>query len=378
MNRRRFATLAVGGMAMGLVACGRRSIPSVPALGTLASNNARVAWRKRLGEAGAGFRPSLSGDSLWVADRAARVLRVGVADGVEQVRVELDTPLVTGVGSDRETQWVVDAEGGLVALDADGARRWRTELGAKADSIPAAGSGTVVVRLSNNTVVGFDSADGSQRWVHARRGPPLVLRQTSAVALDSTAAYVGLPGGRVVALSLTTGATLWEAGITVPRGSNEIERIADVVGTPALAGDELCALAFQGRLTCVDRDSGRLVWTADLLGGGGVAVDGRIIAVADSEDRLRGYSRSHLDIWTQEALRGRRLGQPLLAQGLLWVGDANGFVHVLDAATGSILGRTETDGTPIVSPPVALPGDSPRVAVQTRGGMLAAIDARAP
>ena len=62
---------------------------------------------------------------------------------------------------------------------------------------------------------------GRRRWTFDRQPPALVLRQTATIAMDASTAYVGLPGGRLVALSLQNGALKWETAVGLPRGSNE-------------------------------------------------------------------------------------------------------------------------------------------------------------
>lgn len=35
-----------------------------------------------------------------------------------------------------------------------------------------------------------------------------------------------------------------------PRGASDLERLTDVVGSPQIAGNLLCAVAYQGRIVC--------------------------------------------------------------------------------------------------------------------------------
>jgi outer membrane protein assembly factor BamB len=108
-------------------------------------------------------------------------------------------------------------------------------------SAPAVADGTVLVRTSDNRVVAYDTDGGKRRWQYQRQNPPLVLRNSGGIAMVPGLAFVGMPGGRMVALALGSGAPRWDVPLAQPRGTTELERIADVVGSPLVIGRELCA-----------------------------------------------------------------------------------------------------------------------------------------
>ena len=348
-----------------------KSRPKPPELPPVtAPASARVAWSLSLPGAGVGFQPVAVGDSLWASGRDGTVVRVDAASGRPQWRVSAGQPLIGGVGSDGETAVVAGRDGSLIAFDRDGKHKWSTPTGAEVVTVPSVAVGLVLVRTSDNRVAAFDAETGRRRWTFQRQNPPLVLRQTSLIAMDPGTAYVGLPGGRLVALSLETGALRWEAAVAVPRGSNEIERIADVVGSPLLSGREICAVTFQGRLGCFESASGRALWGRDLSSPAGLDLDARLVVVPDERGEVHAFSRSGASLWRQDKLRGRTLAAPLLLPRFITLGDGTGLVHVLERDGGAIAGRVPTDGSAIVSAPVAAAG---LAVVQTTAGALYAL-----
>ena len=72
------------------------------------------------------------------------------------------------------------------------------------------------------------------------------------MVMDGALLFLGFPGGRLSALNVATGTLRWDASVAVPKGATELERVADVVGTPVVSGREVCAAAFQGRAGCFD------------------------------------------------------------------------------------------------------------------------------
>lgn len=325
-------------------------LPELPAV--TGESALGMAWTRQIGPGGVGFQPLVVGDSLLVASRDGVVARLDAATGNPVWRVELDTPLIAGVGSDGNTTVVAAQDGSLIALDRDGAQRWRSAVGAEIVTVPAVGVGLVVARGSDNRVSAWDLDTGKRRWSFDRQPPALVLRQTASVAMDPGSAYVGLPGGRLVALSLQNGALRWEAAIGLPRGSNEIERIADVVGSPLISGREVCAAAWQGRIACLDTSSGRAAWGRELAAAAGIDLDSSQLVAVDSEGALHAFSRTGASFWKQEALKRRQPSAPLLTQNSLLIGDSLGLVHRVSRDDGSLQARVATDGSRIVGAPV--------------------------
>jgi len=363
-----FVLAALGGCGIWPWSSSRPALPELPPVSALAS--ARIAWSLSLAGAGVGFQPVAVGDSLFAAARDGTVVRVDPTSGRVQWRFDAGQPLIAGVGSDGETTVVAGRDGSLIALDRNGARKWSVPSGAEVVTVPSVALGLVLVRTSDNRVAAFDTDTGKRRWTFQRQSPPLVLRQTSLIAIDATAAYVGLPGGRLVSLSLETGALRWEAAVAMPRGSNEIERIADVVGSPLVSGREVCAVAFQGRVGCFDASSGRARWARELSSASGLDLDANLLVVPDERGEVQAFSRSGASVWRQDKLRQRGLSAPLLTSRFVLVGDSTGLVHALARDDGALAARLSTDGSALVAAPVAAGG---LAIVQTSaGGLFAA------
>ncbi len=362
---------AIAALALGLGGCAwwpwssRPKIPDPPPITAPAS--ASVAWSVSLGGGGVNFQPVLAGDSLWAAGRDGTVARIDPATGAVRWRVRLEQPLIAGVGSDGGSVVVAGRDGSLIALDAAGNRRWSSPTGAEVVTVPSVALGLVIVRTSDNRVSAFELDSGKRRWTFHRQSPPLVLRQTSGIAIDASSAYVGLPGGRLVALTLDSGALRWEAAVSIPRGANEIERIADIVGMPLVGGREVCAASFQGRIGCFDAASGRTLWVRDLSSPSGFDMDGEMLVSPDDRGDVHAFSRRGASVWRQDGLRRRELAAPLLLPRFVAIGDNTGLVHALQRDDGRVAARLTTDGSRIVSAPVAAAG---LAVVQTSAGGL--------
>lgn len=326
-------------------------------------------WSVTLGAAGVGFRPAAAGAAVVAASANGSVAKVDVSSGRTLWRVALPA-LSAGVGSDGEVSVVAARDGSLIALDALGARKWVAPVGAEVLTVPAVGQGVVVVRGSDNRISAFELDSGKRRWSFARQAPTLTLRQTGGLLIDGGSVYAGMPGGRLLALSLQNGSVRWESAVSQPKGSNEIERIADVVATPVLQGRDLCAVSFQGRVACFESAGGRGLWARELSSSVGLDVGASAVYVVDEKDQVHAFSRTGASLWRSDRFAWRGVGRPLLESGAVVFGDREGFVHAIAADDAQIVGRVSTDGSAILAGPVRV---ARTVVVQTSAGMLAGL-----
>ena len=318
------------------------------------------------------FFPALAGDAVYVAGRDGSVARLDAAKGSEQWRVSTETRLSGGVGAGARTVVLATEEGEVIALEADsGKPRWRARVSSEVLAPPVVGEGIVLVRTLDNRIFGFGEDDGKRRWVYQRAPGSLILRAPAGVAVLGDTAFAGFSGGKLVAVSLANGAQRWEATVALPKGATELERIADVIGTPALLGREVCAAAYQGRVACFEAASGKQLWSRELSSVTGVSVDARYAFVADDRGTVHAFDRSNgATVWKQEKLAYRQLSRPLSAGATVVVGDFEGQVHFLSRDSGEFVARYPA-GAAVRAAPLALSGAT--LLVQTEDGGLFAL-----
>jgi outer membrane protein assembly factor BamB len=186
--------------------------------------------------------------------------------------------------------------------------------------------------------------------------------------------YSGVPGGRLIAVTDINGGLRWDAPVTIPKGTTELERVADVMGKPVLANREICVASFQGRAGCFDINTGGPIWTREISTTTGIGVDGRGAYVSDESSVVQAFARSGGgSLWKADKLQYRKLTAPLAYNGSAVVGDLQGYLHWLSEDDGSIVGRTATDGSPLrVSPVLVTAQGTQRLIAQTaKGGIYA-------
>ncbi len=346
----------------------------LPAL--TAGQSARPLWQASFGSAGAFvFTPALQGDSLYAAGRDGAVARLDPATGAARWRATAGTQLSGGVGTDGKVVAVGTDKGEVIAMSADkGEVLWRARVSSEILAAPKVAEELVLVRSADSRIFAFGAEDGKRRWVYQRAATALVVRSPAGLTVASGHAFAGFAGGRLVAVSLANGAARWEAAVALPKGATELERVTDIAGDPVIQGREVCAAAFQGRVACYDLQSGNQLWARDISTLSGASVDARYVFVSDAKGTIHAFDRTNgRSVWKQERLSHRRLSLPLPLGGEVAAGDYQGYVHFAARESGAFVARLPTDGSAILSAPVAIPGG---LVVQTQNGGLYALSAK--
>jgi outer membrane protein assembly factor BamB len=228
----------------------------------------------------------------------------------------------------------------------------------------------VVVRSTDSRIFALDVRDGRRRWVYQRAQPPLAVRSASGVVLQGGFVFSGFSGGKLVAVSAANGGLRWEGGVSLPKGTTEIERVTDVVGLPWIGEREACAVSYQGRVACFDLAKGQQLWARPISSSAGLGVDVRYVFVAEDKGAVSALDRSSGNsLWRQDRLANRVLSAPLPLGREIAIGDIEGLVHLLARESGAFVGRVATDGSQIVAPPVRLPNGF--LVQTTKGGLFA-------
>ncbi len=341
--------------------------PKPAALDTLAPKIAgRQVWQAKL--AGVQFPLVVAAreGSFIVAGDDGTVLALEAATGRELWRAQVAAAVSAGVGTDGRFTAVVTLGNEVVTLE-QGRVLWKARLPGRVLTAPLVAGERVFVMGVDRSVHAFDAADGNKLWVLQRPGDPLTLGQSGVLSAVRDTLVVG-QGPRMAGVDPTRGTVRWETSVATPRGTNEVERLADLVGPAARVGNVLCVRAFQATVGCVDAARGSLLWSRNASGSQAVGADDRVVVAGDGSDRLSAWRQGTGELmWTSEKFLFRGLGGVLVAGRTAVFADSQGLVHFLDREDGQPLLRLPTDGSAAVGAPM-LSGTT--LLVATRAGGL--------
>jgi outer membrane protein assembly factor BamB len=334
----------------------------------------RAVWQGGVGSSEKNvFFLALAGNLVYAAGASGQITGFDAIKGGAVARMEAGERVSGAVGTGGGMVFAGTPRGEVLAFDGQGKPLWKARLSGEVLAPPIAQDGVVIARSGDGRIYGLDAADGKRRWVYQRpTAVPLTVRTHVGVIAYRGGIFAGFPGGRLVALAISNGNVAWEGVVAIPRGATELERVADVTSLPVVDGQQICAVAFQGRVACFDAASGTPLWSREASSVAGLALDARYLFLTDVKDAVVALDKaSGASIWKQDKLSGRRVSGPLVFRRFVVVGDYQGYLHFLSREDGSFAARIPTDGSPISAPPIAL--DLTSFLVQTRNGGVFAI-----
>jgi outer membrane protein assembly factor BamB len=334
------------------------------------STTLAVLWQSSVGSAGGYvFTPAVVDSSVYAAAKDGTIARYD--SGGQVWRINAGQAISGGVGADGRLVVVATAKGDVLAFDSSGKALWTARVTSEVLAAPQIAEGLVLVRSGDNRIFGIDAADGKRKWVYQRSTPALSLRSNVGVTLAGKMALAGFPGGKLVAIALNNGAAMWEATVALPKGATELERVSDVTSAPVVAGREVCAAAYQGRVACFDLASGNHLWSRDMSSAAGIDLDARNLYVTDDKGAVHALDRANgATVWKQDKLFMRQVSRPIALSSHVAVGDYQGVVHLLRRENGAFAARYNTDSSGIAAEPQRVERG---FLMQTRNGGLYAL-----
>ena len=343
-----------------------------------------VAWRKSIGMASKEGQlvtapPIAAGGKVFTIDAQATVSAHDAQTGAPLWRINMRP---TDNKRDREGfgGGLAYADGKLymtsgfrlvAQMDANTGRvGWRVRTEQPIHGAPTVAGGRVLAVALDNTLLTFDTATGAPGWTYqALSESARILSSTSpAVSGDTVVAAFG--SGELVALRTANGNDLWNEALSRASRTSALSEIRDIAGRPVIyqgdvfavshsgvfaatdlrtgqarwnlpvvgittplpAGDVVYAVATDGKLICVSRESGQIYWVHDLNAG----------YVSKKTGGLWGIG-SHVaakPLWTN----------PILVNNRLVLASSTGQVAALNAKTGEVEHKIDVRAPVLIGP----------------------------
>lgn len=307
---------------------------------------------------GARQAPAIADGRVYAAAVRGGVRAYDLRSGALVWRYDSKLALSGGPGAGDGLVVAGSLEGDVVALDAaTGAEKWKAKVGNEVIAAPTIGQGLVFVRSNDGRVSAFDQATGQRRWFWNHETPVLSVRGNSAPVLGPGFVFVANDDGTLTALAIADGRVLWDQAVAQAAGRTELERMADVDGTPVLEGTTLYASSYKKQTVAIEAPTGRPQWTHDAGGAGklGVAAD-RVVASGTAGILWAMDKASGSGLWQQDALARRDVSGVAIQGDYAVVGDSGGYLHWLKLADGAFAARVRMGRDAVRAAPVVADG----------------------
>ena len=259
--------------------------------------------------------------------------------------------------------------GEVVVLNShNGGLIWRRMMSTQVLAPPSLAGRWVLVKTVDGKLTALDRATGRPCWDFTHKAPLMILQSDSAPIVSRGVVFVGFGDGQIFALGLQTGRVLWQQAVALPRGLGELDSMVDIIADPVASDSVVFVAAYQGKLAALSKQTGQMIWQCNVSTYHNLAIRGSLIVVTDDQGVIWAINRFNGQVfWQQKALLYRELTAPLIIGNQIWVGDAEGYLHVLSSRNGCFIARCLIDSSGLFVQPVF---DRNGVLVRSSGGDL--------
>ena len=300
-----------------------------------------------------GLGVSIANDRVYAAGHRGDVVALDLASGRVAWRTRVKAPLSGGTAASAELVLVGASDGQLFALDAaHGQVRWKVRLNGEVLAPATISERLIALRTVDGKLHALAPADGHELWSAEQQVPRLSLRGTARPVISGDLVLCGFDNGKVLAVNAGDGSVQWEATVTPPHGRTELERLSDIDSAVDVAGQNVYAVGFQGRVAMLALDTGQVWWSHEASSYRGLSLDDDTLYLATSDGEVVALkARTGAELWRQKALLHRRLSAVAVMDDALVTGDFQGYIHWLDKSTGALAARERSGKVRISSTP---------------------------
>jgi outer membrane protein assembly factor BamB len=311
-----------------------------------------VVWRRSLGK-GSGaknirLRPAQSGDNVYAADYNGQLWALALASGDEIWSRTFDQNITSGVVVAENDLYIATQDGILHSIaKSNGELQWSQPLSSESIAPAVVDNEQVYIRTIDGHLTAFDRRNGKQNWTYQAALPVLTVNGTGSPVLLQNLVITGFANGKLVAVDRELGIPRWDKRLAIPQGRSELERLVDLDGTPLVDKGIVYATAYHGKLSAIGYD-GKTQWETELSSYFGPALGLGNLYITRDDDHVQAYDQINgASVWSQSALQGRFLNQPVEYENYVVVADFEGYVHVLAQVDGEMLGRLSVRPKPL-------------------------------
>jgi len=276
---------------------------------------------------------SISDNRVYAASHKGEVVALDLTNGRVLWHTKSGAPLSGGTASSPDLVVVGASDGQLFAFEATtGHKRWTVRLNGEVLAPAAISAKLIAVRTVDGKLHALSPEDGHELWVTEQQVPRLSLRGTASPVISGDLVLSGFDNGKVVALSAGDGSVQWEATVTPPHGRTELERLDDIDSVVHVAGHDVYAVGFQGKVAMLAIDTGQVWWSHELSSYRGLTLDEDALYVSDSDGVVGALKpRTGAELWQQKALLHRGLSPIAVMDDVVVVVNDRGQINAFRA-----------------------------------------------
>lgn len=269
--------------------------------------------------------PTLVGDALVVGSADGFLYCLDAARGTIRWKYKTDDKIAGAANAVAAPKggghWLVvgsyDAKVHCVDLKT-GKPQWTFETGNYVNGAPAISDGKVIFGGCDGTLYVLRLLDGKRIG-----GVDIQSYIAGSAAVDGALAYVGHYGNEFVCANVVSGSVVWTYR----------DKAFPFFSSPAVTADRIIVGSRDRRLHCLDRRTGKALWTARTRGkvdSSPVICDGKIV-VGSEDGRLYLFDlKSGKEVWSYQ-IGKPVISTPAVVDGQIYIGSDDGYLYAFRA-----------------------------------------------
>ncbi|PCI39591.1 MAG: outer membrane protein assembly factor BamB [Thiotrichales bacterium] len=255
---------------------------------------------------------------------------------------------------------------------------WKTQLNSSILAQPASSKNVLIVHLHNGKIIALNTKDGKTIWQHNFSNNPITIElyKDSAPVIHNYTLFVGGNDGNLRALALDSGNLVWQTpviGASIEKSgiNNTASNVSGVFSKPVIRDGVAYTTAYGGNVLAATISNGKILWQHSFSSANKVSADSSMVVAVNANGTVSAFDKYNGQIlWENKKLQHRLLTAPLILKDIVIVGDYAGYLQLINATNGKILGRTRISKRSIVNAPVYNAQDSFYVMQQSGTLML--------
>jgi outer membrane protein assembly factor BamB len=244
---------------------------------------------------------------------------------------------------------------GIVAgIDAaNGTVTWTQKVGEPVRSSPTAAAGKVYFVSADSMLHCLDGSQGQELWTARGLPETATLLSNVSPAIGQGIVIAVFPAGDISAFQIASGTPSWKESLARTSETSASRNLADPA-RPVIDRGMVFAVSHGGKMIALSESTGERLWTRNVTSTQMPWSAGDSVYVVDVTGKLIGLSRADGKIrWLTQLPGTSRWSGPVLAGGQLWLVSAEGSLVGVDARSGQVASTINLGTNVFVSPVVA-------------------------
>lgn len=284
--------------------------------------------------------------TLFIAGQKGVVTAIDANSGSKIWEHKVDSPLYTGVGYSQGVLLVGRQDAHVEALSASGGESmWSKKVLGVPAVLPVGNGNIAIVRTLFGAVETFDLQTGDDRWAYIFNNSELSVRGAAPPTFLNGDVLVASDEGTLALIDAKTGAKKWSTVLSQPINGSFMGGLRDVDAAMIVTNDRIFVGQYLTGITALTHQ-GHKLWQKGKGTYAGLAFVGDKVISVERDSTIQALNaKDGASLWDNKDLRGRNLTKPVLVGDRIVVGDYQGYVHVIDSATGTLQGSTKIGST---------------------------------